>query len=29
MHCPETLSPLCMGLKELGGVERKTKGEVA
>lgn len=29
IHCPETLSALCTGLKELGGVERKTKKKLS
>lgn len=29
IHCPEILSALCTGLKELVGVERKTKEELA
>lgn len=29
IHYPKTLSALCTGRKELGGIERKTKEELA
>lgn len=28
IHCPETLSALCTGLKELGEVQRKTEEQL-